>query len=277
MNLVRAELMKLRTTPTWWIFALISFPLWALALGFNWLSSYGVLNLGSSDYEGMSATEAEQVRAAADVVNIGANLYTTGQFFGVLIVMLLAAILMTNEFFHQTATTTFLTTPHRTAVIMAKLGAGVIVGLVLWVVTTGLNLVAGSLILRSLDVDTQLASPAVWRAIGLNALAYGIWAVLGVGAGVLIRSQIGTTVTLTMVYLLGTFGAGIVFALLADRTPDWFDNLQLLIPPLASQLMISGTELPGSPPRWAGAVVLIGYAVVTGIVGTLITRRRDIS
>jgi len=41
--------------------------------------------------------------------------------------------------------------------------------------------------------------------------------------------------------------------------------------------MISGTEIPGNPPRWVGAGVLIGYAVLTGIVGTLLTQRRDIS
>jgi hypothetical protein len=51
----------------------------------------------------------------------------------------------------------------------------------------------------------------------------------------------------------------------------------VLIPTTASQLMISGTELPGSPPRWVGAVVLIGYALVTGVLGTAIMRRRDIS
>ena len=41
--------------------------------------------------------------------------------------------------------------------------------------------------------------------------------------------------------------------------------------------MISGTELPGNLPRWVGAVVLIGYALVTGVIGTLIMKRRDIS
>jgi len=41
--------------------------------------------------------------------------------------------------------------------------------------------------------------------------------------------------------------------------------------------MLSGTELPGNPPRWVGAVVLIGYAIVAGVVGTMITKRRDIS
>ena len=50
-----------------------------------------------------------------------ANIYTSGQFFGVLFVSLLGILLITNEYYHQTATTTFLTTPHRSRVVAAKL------------------------------------------------------------------------------------------------------------------------------------------------------------
>jgi ABC-type transport system involved in multi-copper enzyme maturation permease subunit len=123
----------------------------------------------------------------------------------------------------------------------------------------------------------QLGEPAIWRAIGLNALAFALWAVVGVGAGVLIRSQLGATLTLSIAYVIGTFGASLVFFLLTEYVAEWFSKLQVLVPTTASQLMISGTELPGNPPRWVGAAVLIGYALVTGVIGTLIMKRRDIS
>jgi ABC-2 type transport system permease protein len=41
--------------------------------------------------------------------------------------------------------------------------------------------------------------------------------------------------------------------------------------------MVSGTNLPGQPQFWVGAVVLIAWTVVYGVIGTLITRTRDIS
>jgi hypothetical protein len=42
--------------------------------------------------------------------------------------------------------------------------------------------------------------------------------------------------------------------------------------------MISPTKtFTESPPQWVGAVVLIGYGVVAGLVGTRIIRRRDIA
>ena len=276
MNLVRAELLKIRTTNTWWIFGLIALPLWALTLLVNWVSSNALLDMDPNQ-AGLDADQAEQTRVAAEAVNVSTNLYTSGQFFGVLVVMLLAAIVVTNEFFHQTATTTFLVTPRREAVIVAKLAASVVLGLLFWLVTTVLNLLIVPFILKSLDVGVQLGEPAVWRAIGLNALAYALWAILGVGAGVLIRSQIGATITLSTVYVIGFLGAATIFALLTPRIGDWFGKLQVLVPPLASQLMISGTDLPGNPPRWVGALVLIGYAALAGGLGTWLTKKRDIT
>jgi len=275
MNLVKAELFKIRSTSTWWILGLVTFVLWALTLLINWAGS--TVNAGAESTEGLSPDQAEQVRVANEAVNVASNLYTSGQFFGVLMVMLLGAIVVTNEFFHQTATTTFLVTPRRESVVVAKLIASTLLGLVFWLVTTLLNLVFVPFILDALNIGSQFGEPAIWRAIGLNALAYALWAILGVGAGVLIRSQIGATIALSTIYVIGYFGATTIFFLLTPRIGEWFGKLQVLVPPLASQLMVSGTELPGNPPRWVGAVVLIGYAVLAGGLGTWLMKRRDIA
>jgi len=275
MRLVAAELTKIRTTSTWWIFGLVLVPLWALAVLWNWGTTTIATNV-PADAE-VPPDQAELLRVTGSAINVATNLYTSGQFFGVLLAMLLAAILVTNEFHHQTATTTFLVTPHRERVVLAKLAAAVVMGLVFWLLTTVLNLLAVPFVLGWLDVPVQLGEPAVWRSIGLNALAYALWSVVGVGAGVLIRSQIGATLTLAIGYLIGSIGGSIAFALLSQYVAKVFEKLEVLVPTTASQLMVSGTELPGNPPRWVGAAVLIGYALVTGVIGTLLTRRRDIS
>jgi ABC-2 type transport system permease protein len=275
MRLVRAELFKIRTTALWWIMGSILLPLYAFSLGFNWLSSYALVN-GQADGGGQPDAQA-QVDAASLPINIATNLYTTGQYMGVLIVLLLSAIIVTSEFFHLTATTTFLVTPRREAVILAKFGAAIIVGLLVWVIVTVLDLLLVPVIMDALNIGSQIGEGAVWRAIGLNALAFLLWAVLGVGLGVLIRSQLAATLILGIVYTIGTSVFQVIFALLSNYVAKWFDNLQVLVPTTASQLMLSGTDLPGSPPRWVGAVVLIGYALVAGVLGTLITKRRDIS
>ncbi|MGW1062008.1 ABC transporter permease [Micromonospora rubida] len=274
MNLVRSELIKIRTTSTWWIFGLISLPLWALTLLINWLQTDALAGGGLED---VPADQAGQIQAMQSADSLAANIYTNGQFFGLLIVMLLGIIVVTSEFFHQTVTTTFLTVPHRTAVMMAKLVASAVLAMLFWLVTTALNLVFGALILNSVDIGAQLGSGAVWRAVGLNALAYLLWSVLGVGIGVLIRSQIGATVTGILLYLGGSIGAIAVLSILAARYGEWINKLQVAVPSLASSLMVSGAEIPGNPPRWAGAAVLIGYAVLAGLIGALTMRRRDIS
>ncbi|WKU08198.1 ABC transporter permease [Micromonospora sp. HUAS LYJ1] len=274
MNLVRSELLKIRTTSTWWIFGLITVPLWALTALINWLQTDA---LASNDFGEVPADQADQIQAAQSVDSLAANVYTNGQFFGLMIVMLLGIIVVTSEFFHQTVTTTFLTVPHRTAVMLAKLAAAAVLAVLFWLVTTVFNLAFGALVMNSVDLGSQLGSGAVWRATALNGLAYLLWSVLGVGIGVLIRSQIGATVTGILLYLGGAVGAAIAISILAARWGDWINDLQVLVPSLASSLMVSGTEIPGNPPRWAGAVVLIGYAVVAGAIGTLTMRRRDIS
>jgi hypothetical protein len=275
MRLIGAELLKIRTTSTWWVFGLILLPLWAVAVLYNWGTANITRNVDPG--AGVPDDQAELVRVAGEAVNVASNLYTSGQFLGVLLVMLLGAIIVTNEFFHLTATTTFLTTPRRERVILAKLAAAILLGFVFWLITTVLNLIAVPFVLRALDLPVQLGEPAIWRAIGLNALAFALWAILGVGAGVLIRSQLGATLTLSIGYVIGTSGAGLVFFLLTQYVADWFSKLQVVVPTTASQLMISGTELPGNPPRWVGAAVLIGYAMIMGVIGTVIMRRRDIS
>jgi ABC-2 type transport system permease protein len=267
MSLVRAELFKIRTTSLWWIMAIVLAPLYAASVLVNWLTA----NLADT------APDNEQVRAALQPINVATSLYTSGQYFGILIVVLLSAMVVTNEFFHLTATTTFLVTPRRESVVLAKFGASIVVGLVVWALTTALNLIFAPLMLSNLGLGVQLGEPAVWRAIALNALAYVLWAILGVGAGVLIRSQIAATLVLAITYTVGAQAVGIIFVLLSDHVAKWIEKLQVIVPTTASELMVSGTELPGNPPRWVGAAVLIGYAVVGGVVGTMITKSRDIS
>ncbi|GAB3157219.1 ABC transporter permease subunit [Micromonospora sonneratiae] len=276
MNLVRSELLKIRTTNAWWLFGLGALVMLVLAFAFNAVSAH--FTLGMEIPEGMPPDQVEQVQAQMDVVVQAANLYTSGQFFGLLFVMLLGIVVVTNEFYHQTATTTFLTTPHRTAVVLAKLVTATLFGAVFWLITTAINIPATMVFLSSEGVDHHLGDSAIIKAILLNLLAYVLWGIFGVGFGVLIRSQIGATITAVVLYLLGTTAASILFVVLQQwLKADWILELQVIVPSIASQLMITGNELPGSPPQWVGAAILIGYAAVTGVIGTLLVRTRDIS
>jgi ABC-type transport system involved in multi-copper enzyme maturation permease subunit len=277
IGLVRSELLKIRTTNAWWWLAIGAFVMTALAFAINAAIAYSLLS-GNVSTEGLNEQDAERVLAQADVVGQAANIYTSGQFFGLLFVMLIGILMVTNEFYHQTATTTFLTTPHRTAVITGKLITATMVGLAFWLGTTIIDLVAGAIFMEVNGYGHQLGEWGVTRALLLNLLAYAIWTVFGVGFGTLITNQLGAVLTAVILYLVGTQAAQLVFFVLSM----WLDNQailewQVIVPSIASQLMIQGVDIPGSPPQWVGAAVLIAYALVTGTIGIMLTRRRDIS
>lgn len=274
IKLVRGEMLKVRTTNAWWLFGLGALGMLALAFTYNALIAHFLFDTSPEEL----AEDDPSLVAQSSSVFQAANLFTSGQYFGLLFVMLLGIVLITNEFHHQTATTTFLTTPHRTLVVLAKLTTAALFGAGYWLITTAINIPATIIFLNTEHVPHHLGEWPVTRAILLNLLAYFLWGILGVGFGVLIRSQIGATVTAVVLYLIGTTAASIIFTVVANWLErDWIEELQVIVPSIASSLMVSGTELPGNPPQWSGAAVLIGYAVITGVVGTLIVRTRDIS
>ncbi|MBY8873471.1 ABC transporter permease subunit [Micromonospora sp. PLK6-60] len=277
MNLVRSEILKIRTTNTWWLFGLGTLVTLALAFLVNAVNANFSLT-EAPPTDGLSESQAAQIEASASELYQAANLFTSGQYFGLLFVLLLGIIVVTNEFYHQTATTTFLTTPHRSVVVAAKLATAALFGALFWLVTTVLTVPATLIFFSAKGWDAHFGDWDITRALLLNLLAYVLWGIFGVGFGVLIRSQIGATITAVVLYLVGTTAANVVFFLLQQQFGwDWISRLSVIVPSTASQLMISGTELPGNPPQWVGAVVLITYAVVTGAIGTLIMRRRDIA
>ncbi|GAA1368798.1 ABC transporter permease subunit [Catellatospora chokoriensis] len=278
MRLVRSEFLKIRTTNVWWLFALGAMGLLVVAFAANALNMHFVLEPPTEAGQTMDPEQAAVLKALADPVALTSYMVTSGQYFGLMFVMLLGIITVTNEFHHQTATTTFLSTPHRTSVIVAKAVAGGVFGIVLWLVTTALTVPATAIFLESEGITPALGDSEVIRAVLLNGLAYALWALIGIGIGVLIRSQIGATVTAMVVYTVGTAAVSIIVNLLTTALDwDWLANVQWAMPSLASNLMTSGANLPGQPAYWVGALVLVGWAVVTGLVGTLLTRSRDVS
>ncbi|MGC5329995.1 ABC transporter permease [Micromonospora sp. DT62] len=270
MNLVRSELLKIRTTSTWWWLAIAAFLSIALAFAFNAWVANETLN-GNAEELGVTGDQASAAAQAA-------NLYTSGQYLGLMFVMLIGILMVTNEFFHQTATTTFLATPRRTSVILSKLVAASLLGIGFWLVTTLIDLAAGAVFLSANGHGTLLGEWAVQRALLLNLLAYAIWTVLGIGIGTLITNQLGAVITAAVLYLVGTQVVGLLFMLLSNLlNSEAVVKWQVIWPAIASTVMVSEGQTDYTPAWWVGALVLIGYAVVSGVVGVLITRRRDIS
>ncbi|MBA3490388.1 MAG: ABC transporter permease subunit [Longispora sp.] len=282
MRLIKAEFRKLTSTHVWWVLILSVVALTALALAVNVLQYHYMLEAPVMDFEGMDPAAAERMKADweanVDIVQIASGLYTSGQYLGLLFSMVLGILLVTNEYFHQTATTTFLITPRRSPVVFAKLVTAMVWGVGLWLVTTLLALPAGMIFLNTEGYGMQLGEWGVVRSILFNLLAYVVWAIFGVGLGALMRSQIAAIVVAMVLYLIGTpVAAAFTYLIVRWTGAEWLENLQVIFPSVASNLMTQGIQLPSSPPQWVGACVLIGYAVLAGSIGLAITKRRDIA
>jgi ABC-2 type transport system permease protein len=283
VRLVKGEIMKIRTTNTWWLFLIGIVVLTALALTSNGFSHhfdlYPQLAGMGSDEKARELAQAAQHHTHAGLAAIAADMMTAGQFFGVLFAMLIGALVVTNEFFHQTATATFMTNPRRTAVIMAKLAAATIFGALFWFVSTVLDAIVTPIYLHSQHVSISLTDWIVVRSVLLNLLAFVIWAIFGLGLGTLIRSQIGSVVTGMAVYLIGFAAVEVIFHLLYNvYHHSWVLGAPVIAPAVASLVMTTpGRAFEHAPPQWAGLIVMIGYALLLGGIGIALTRRRDVT
>ena len=280
---VRAEIMKIRTTNTWWLFLTGVVVFTALALWTNGVSQHFVLYPQLSTMNGaekaQAIAQAAQARTPAGVAAIAASMMTSGQFFGVLFAMLIGILAVTNETAHQTATATFLACPRRTTVILAKLAAAVLFGALFWLASTVIATVVTPLYLHSQHVSMSLTSWIVVRSVLLNLLAFVMWAIFGVGLGTLIPSQIVAVITGLASYFAGYAAVEIIFHLIYYvYRHSWILGAPVIAPAVATRVMITpGRAFAHAPPQWAGLVVMAGYAVAFGAIGIALTRRRDVT
>jgi ABC-2 type transport system permease protein len=279
MSLIRSELLKIRTTNTWWIFGLAMLGVTGLAVTANTLIAAFTLSEDVST-EGLDPGQAQVIREQAQLDSLASGIFTSGQYFGGLFALLFGILIVTNEFHHQTATATFLTTPVRRSVVLAKVVAGAVFATGLWLIATLISLVVGVLFFQSRDLGNQLGDWSVQRAILFNLAVFALWGVMGIGIGALIRSQLGATITAAVLYTIGSGAVVTIFEVLRQFVikEDWVYKGRLIVPSQAAELFVSPASVfPGSPPYWVGGLLMIGYGALAGFIGTLLIQRRDIS
>ena len=182
-----------------------------------------------------SAADAstESLRQLAEAA---AGIYTSGQYFGGLFVALMAILMVTNEYYHQTATSTFLATPRRTRVMAAKFVAAILLAVAAWGSTTIVNIAIGA---PQLSGGTWLNSTrGRARRSRSTCMMYVLWAIFGIGLGALIRSQNGATVTQALMYTTGYFASYLIFEILYAYvwTNDNMVKGMVLVPGVAAQI-----------------------------------------
>ncbi|MCA1692380.1 MAG: ABC transporter permease [Actinobacteria bacterium] len=247
--LVRAELLKLRTTRT--IYALLAATVGLTVLGVC------ITILTAGDAEGTFPLDTPE-----GIRNVLAAGWPVSTF-----VMILGILSVANEFRHGSVTPTFLVTPHRSRVIAAKMIALTLVGLVFAGIAALVTLVVALPWLAAKDLGVSLFDADVIRvpfSIMLGTTLYGL---LGVGLGALIRNQVAAvTIALVWSFVL----EGILVSFLPE-VGKWL--------PGGAGTALSGGATPEGDllPVWGAALILALYAVAMAGIGSRFVVRRDVT
>lgn len=250
-RLIHAELFRLRTTRTTWALLLGTLALVGLVL-------FPALDrAGTGSHPSLGTPHSLQTILAAP---------RSALYFAVLLGILAFA----GEYRHRTITSTFLATPRRGRVVLAKLVAYGLAGLGFGAVVVAAAYGAAYAWHRARAVPLDLLQADVVRTGSGLAVATALFAMIGVGVGALVRNQaiamVGAIVWLQIVELgvLTGFAPqlfpwtanGAAFALTQIEPPS---RLLVVLPPVQ------------------GALLLTAYGLVAALVAAAITVRRDVT
>jgi ABC-2 type transport system permease protein len=183
-------------------------------------------------------------------------------------VLVLGILSITSEFRHGTITPSLLVAPDRVRLVLAKLGASVLVGLALGLITSVLLylIVKGIGGLRDLDTSGDAGTVIIGTTVGT-----GIWAALGLGVGAILRNQVGAIVG-SLVYLFVLENLLQIIPGLDDIIAKYgFGGLSA---GLFAADQDSSSDLLGQLPA---GLLLAGYAAVLVVIGILVVQRRDVT
>lgn len=184
---------------------------------------------------------------------------------GGFIAALIGVMSICSEFRHGTIRPTFVFTPRRGRVLLAKVLASTALGALFGLLTEALAIGTGMVIIwargAELVLSTHELSLVVFGSIAVTALM----AALGVGLGAVIRNQVLTVIGLVVWFMVVE---NIVVGV-APSVGRFF--------PLAAGDALTGINADQLLTAPQGAAVLTGYVVAFFLAGLAITKRRDVN
>lgn len=266
---VRSELLKFFTTRLWWGMAIgvfLSGAAFALLFGILYTSKSFLEQSGNGGFGG---------QIVADDVQIANTVYTAGLSVGYLLMLVIGVVQIGAEYRHRTISSTFLTQPRRPRVMLGKVLALVLIG-----AGYGVLSLVGSVLVGAVTLQARGAEPfpsgEVFRTLALSLLVLGLWALIGLGAGILIPNQVAAL-------LIAVGVAWIVEPLVGVAISAWDFGQQHIAPYLpssATQAVVNGAQASADDARlswWGGAIALAVWAAAIAGAGVLRVVRQDIT
>jgi ABC-type transport system involved in multi-copper enzyme maturation permease subunit len=174
-------------------------------------------------------------------------------------------LIVTSEYRFGTIRPTFLVAPSWMRIVLAKLIATFVVGMVIGAIAEAISFGLGYLCLSERGIDYALSGrDELWLVLG-TILAVAIWGSIGVAIGVIVRNQVGA--------IIGILAWGFVVEnLLFGLLP----GVGRYVPGEAANALQGSTEDHLLSPG-LGALVLVAWMAALSGIGLAWTSRRDIA
>jgi ABC-2 type transport system permease protein len=245
--LVRAELLKVRTTRGWWAYLIAIVLLVGLAVAGD---------VGSNaDSRSLLDFQVGLVEAAG---------------FGAVLSVILGITIVTTEFRHGTITPTLLSEPSRERVLASKGIAGSTVFLLFGALALLVVAAVALPWLSIVDADIHLLDGEVGTRAAQTLLSAVLWGLMGVAIGSVVHSQVAALVgTLVWIFVGETLVWGLLGLIDFDAASGY-----LPFRALDAADGTGGEDLLG---YWPGVAVSLGWIALLGAAGVVRTRRHDIT
>lgn len=267
---VRAEFAKIITVRLWWVLLIVLVGYVAFTAG-----------LLAAVFGGIGGQLASGGMPQLPSESLPPIIYSLASSIGYVFPVLFGTLATTAEVRHQTLTPTFLATPHRGIVLGAKVVTLAIFGAIYGVAALVASVGLGGSILEATGHSAALGEAGTWGLIARVVLAMAIWAVIGVGLGALIPSQVAAIV----IVLAFTQFVEPILRLVASSW-EWTAGIGQFLPGAASDALVGSSifsSLGGMTTEantldwWQGGLVLLAIAGVAALLGYLTSWRKDVT
>ncbi|HUY50270.1 MAG TPA: hypothetical protein VMV92_31955 [Streptosporangiaceae bacterium] len=259
-RLIRTELLKLATMR-------LTYGLLAIAAALTALFS-----LLENNQAGSSGTGVPPISTAE-----GLRTVTTVTGFAMLFAAVLGSIVANGEFRHSTATLTYLATPNRSRVLVAKTIAaasvGSLFGLVAGVIATGVGLI----FVAAHGDHVALSTGTLIGHIAGAFVGAALLAALGVAVGSQVRSQLATVIGIFVWAIIIESAIGGLYTSARPYLPYTATTLAGARLGNAAFGPAHGLNGGGPLPFPAAAALIAAVAVATSLVASRTTLKGDIT
>jgi ABC-2 type transport system permease protein len=193
------------------------------------------------------------------LTNVAVNL-------GVLFAALLGSLVITAEFRTGTIRPTLLFTPRRNRVFVAKAMVALVAGAATGLLCAIAALAAGSSALNIRGVTVAVSTGDATRLLAGATAAGALWAVIGLGAGTVARSQVPTVVGLFtwLLFIENVFAGGL-------------PGVHRFVPGSLAQSLAGATGDGVLTSATLAAALLVSYTAVAALAGLAVLLRRDVT